>query len=225
MSAYVRIFRPPISSVRPALAGHSSAAELLNEDMPVETRQRFLGNILAETARSDRLINRLLELAAVESRASLDAPADIDFRVIVERAIDQARPLAELAGVDLLLDAAPAALPVRGDAFILRAAVTNLLENALDFSPRGGEVRIALTINGGKVELCIIDHGPGIPDYARDKVFERFYSLRHPGSGRKGTGLGLTLVREAAELHGGSITLEPAVPGGGTVAKWIMPLA
>jgi two-component system sensor histidine kinase CreC len=74
------------------------------------------------------------------------------------------------------------------------------------------------------VELTIRDHGPGIPDYAREKVFERFYSLRHPGSGRKGTGLGLPLVREAAELHGGSITLEPGSPDGGTVAKWIMPL-
>ena len=73
------------------------------------------------------------------------------------------------------------------------------------------------------MEFTLRDHGPGIPDYAREKVFERFYSLRHPGSGRKGTGLGLTLVREAAELHGGSITLEPAA-GGGTVATWVMPL-
>ena len=205
------------------LAAIRGAAELLNEEMPSETRQRFLGNILAETARSDRLINRLLELSAIESRARLDKPDDIDFRVIVERAIDQARPLAELAGADLLLDPAPAALPVRGDAFILRAAVTNLLENAIDFSPRGGVVRITLTIHDRNVELTIRDHGAGIPDYAREKVFERFYSLRHPGSGRKGTGLGLTLVREAAELHGGSITLEAAAAGG-TVARWIQPL-
>ncbi|MCX6865000.1 MAG: two-component system sensor histidine kinase CreC [Verrucomicrobia bacterium] len=192
------------------LAAIRGAAELLNEEMPATTRQRFLANILAETSRSDRLINRLLELSA-------------DFRVIVERAIEQARPLAELAGVDLLLDPAPAPLTVIGDAFILRAAVTNLLENAIDFSPRGSVVQIALTVHGGKVALTIRDHGPGIPDYAREKVFERFYSLRHPGSGRKGTGLGLTLVREAAELHGGSITLEPGTPGGGTVATWIMP--
>ena len=207
------------------LAAIRGAAELLNEEMPVETRQRFLGNILAETARSDRLINRLLELSAVESRVRLDQPDEIDFRMIVERAIDQARPLAELAGVELMRESVPTLLPVRGDAFILRAAVTNLLENAIDFSPRGSGIQITLAGHHGKVELSIIDQGPGIPDYARDKVFERFYSLRHPGSGRKGTGLGLTLVREAAELHGGSITLEPAVPGGGTVAKWIMPLA
>ena len=206
------------------LAAIRGAAELLNEDMPVATRQRFLANILTETARSERLINRLLELAAVESRTHLDAPAEIDFRIIVERAIDQARALAELAGVELVAPPAPAALPVRGDAFILRAAATNLLENAIDFSPRGAAVHIGLTVIGNKVELTIRDAGPGIPDYARDKVFERFYSLRHPGSGRKGTGLGLTLVREAAELHGGAITLEPATAGG-TVARWQIPFA
>jgi len=206
------------------LAAIRGAAELLNEEMPATTRQRFLSNILAETARSDRLINRLLELSAIESRSRLDQPAEIDFHVVVARAIDQARPLAEIAGVNLELELPPTPLPVCGDAFILRAAVTNLLENAIDFSPRGSVVPITLTVHGGMVELTIRDHGPGIPDYAREKVFERFYSLRHPGSGRKGTGLGLPLVREAAELHGGSITLEPGSPDGGTVAKWIMPL-
>ena len=206
------------------LAAIRGAAELLSEDMPVETRKRFLENILAETSRSDRLINRLLELSVIESRARLDEPADIDFRMIVARAIDQARPLAEIAGVELVKDELPALLPIRGDAFILRAAVTNLLENAIDFSPRGHAVHITLGASDGKAELAIRDHGAGIPDYAREKVFERFYSLRHHGSGRKGTGLGLTLVREAAELHRGSITLEPA-EGGGTIAKLVLPLA
>ena len=81
------------------LAAIRGAAELLDEDMPVETRKRFLENIRAETARSERLINRLLELSAIESRVRLDEAAEIDFRDIVARAIDQARPLAEIAGV------------------------------------------------------------------------------------------------------------------------------
>jgi two-component system sensor histidine kinase CreC len=138
--------------------------------------------------------------------------------------MDQARPLAEIAGVELAQEPVPDSMPVRGDAFILRAAVTNLLENAIDFSPRGDRIAITLDAHDGMMELAIRDHGAGIPDYAKDKVFERFYSLRHHGSGRKGTGLGLTLVREAAELHGGAITLEPAT-GGGTIARWRLPLA
>jgi two-component system sensor histidine kinase CreC len=206
------------------LAAIRGAAELLNEDMPPTARQHFLGNILAETARSERLINRLLELAAIENRPRLDEPVEIDFRVILSRAMDQARPLAEIAGVELAQEPVPDSMPVRGDAFILRAAVTNLLENAIDFSPRGERIAITLDAHDGMMELVIRDHGAGIPDYAVDKVFERFYSLRHHGSGRKGTGLGLTLVREAAELHGGAITLEPAT-GGGTIARWRLPLA
>jgi two-component system, OmpR family, sensor histidine kinase CreC len=205
------------------LAAIRGAAELLDEEMPLETRKRFLENILAETARSERLINRLLELSAIEGRASLEKAEHVDFRAIVVHAINQARPLAEVAGVSLgdLLESRT--LMVSGDAFILRAAVTNLLENAIDFSPVQSRIEIGLIAEGGRIILTIRDYGSGVPDYAREKIFERFYSLRHHNSKRKGTGLGLTLVRETAELHGGSITLDPA-DGGGTVAQLTLPL-
>ena len=205
------------------LAAIRGAAELLDEQMPPETRKRFLENIRAETARSERLINRLLELSAIESRTRLDATAEVDMGALVAQAIDQARPLAEVAGVAIQQDVPGSPLVLRGDAFILRAAVTNLLENALDFSPKSTAIQIQLRTVAGHAELTIRDHGPGIPDYARDKVFERFYSLRHHAAGRKGTGLGLTLVREAADLHGGTITLEPATEGG-TIAHLTLPI-
>lgn len=199
------------------LAAIRGAAELLNEEMPPETRQHFLNNILDETARSERLINRLLELAAIENRKSLEQAEQVDLHAIVTTAIAQARPLAELAKVALEVVAFPEPLELRGDAFILRAAILNLLENAIDFSPAGGTIQIAAKIEEETVALSIRDSGPGIPEYAREKIFDRFYSLRHHSIGRKGTGLGLTLVKEAAELHGGSIALEPAEEGG-TVA-------
>lgn len=204
------------------LAAIKGAAELLDEDMPAETRKHFLGNIRAETERTERLINRLLELSAIESKTHLDAAEELDLRTIVARAIDQARPLAELAGVTLDHPLDEAEIPIRGDAFILRAAITNLLENAIDFSPKGKPIRIEIHRSEQWVVLTIRDHGPGIPDYAGERVFERFYSLRHHTSGRKGTGLGLTLVREAAGVHGGTISLE-AAEGGGTVAILKLP--
>jgi two-component system sensor histidine kinase CreC len=206
------------------LAAIRGAAELLDEEMPVETRKRFIENIRAETARSERLINRLLELSAIEGQASLEKKDETDFVAIVVRAIDQARPLAEIAGVRMEFWDNALSVPVRGDEFILRAAVTNLLENAVDFSPKDGVVEIAVVKEEGQVVLSIRDHGPGIPDYAREKIFERFYSLRHLSAKRKGTGLGLTLVKEAAELHGGSISLD-AADGDGTVARLVLPIA
>jgi two-component system, OmpR family, sensor histidine kinase CreC len=206
------------------LAAIKGAAELLDEEMPPETRKRFLGNIRAETERSERLISRLLELSAIESKTHLEAGEDLDLRLIVARAIDQAKPLADLAGVILEQASSESEIMVHGDAFILRAAITNLLENAIDFSPRGGVIEIRITRDESWATLTLRDYGPGIPDYAQERVFERFYSLRHHTSGRKGTGLGLTLVREAADVHGGSIRLD-AAEGGGTVAVLKLPAA
>jgi two-component system sensor histidine kinase CreC len=204
------------------LAAIRGAAELLDEEMPADARRRFLGNIRAETSRAERMINRLLELAAIESKSHLEAAEDLDLATLVARAIDQAKPLADIAGVAISPVFPSESVVVRGDEFILRAAATNLLENAIDFSPRGATVEVEIEAGEGVVRLVIRDHGAGIPDYAQDKIFDRFYSLRHHTSGRKGTGLGLTLVKEAAELHGGSIELSPA-PNGGTVAVLTLP--
>jgi len=195
------------------LAAIRGAAELLDESMPAEDRQRFLHNIRAESARADRLLNRLLELSALEGRTSLADAATVDLREITLRAIDQARPMADLAAVTLHTTLPETPVHLRGDAFILRSAITNLLENAIDFSPRGAAVRITLTA-GENIDLVIDDEGTGIPDYARHRIFERFFSLRQLNHGRKGTGLGLTLVKEAAELHGGRISLDPIEPAG-----------
>ncbi|MFD0893515.1 two-component system sensor histidine kinase CreC [Luteolibacter ambystomatis] len=222
--AYVEHYIQTLThEMKSPLAAIRGAAELLDEDMPAETRHRFLENIRAESARTERLINRLLELSAIESKVRLDSAETLDLNQVVAQAIDQAKPLAELAGVRLDWSPPEEAIPVRGDAFILRAAVTNLLENAIDFSPDESVVKINTTISDHRVSLTIRDHGPGIPDYAQERIFDRFYSLRHHTMGRKGTGLGLTLVREAAELHGGLITLEPAEEGG-TTATFSLPL-
>ncbi|MEP2774771.1 MAG: two-component system sensor histidine kinase CreC [Luteolibacter sp.] len=198
------------------LAAIRGASELLDEDaetMPLEDRRRFLGNISAETLRADRLLGKLLELSVLEGKAELDAAEDVDLRSIVERVVSEARAMADLAGVKLSVRG-EGARTVKGDAFILKAAVTNLLENAIDFSPEGGAVSVVLDTVGSFHRVVIEDEGEGIPEYAKEKVFDRFFSLRHLRKGRKGTGLGLTLVKEAAELHQGKVSLEANAPKG-----------
>jgi len=95
-----------------------------------------------------------------------------------------------------------------GDPFLLHQAIANLLQNAIDFSPEGGRLGLDVLVEGDDVLFTVQDEGPGIPAYATGKVFDKFYSLRRPDTGKKSTGLGLTLVREVASLHHGEILLE-----------------
>jgi two-component system sensor histidine kinase CreC len=115
------------------------------------------------------------------------------------------------------------ALQVQGDRFLLHRAVANLLSNAVDFSEPGGEVTIGVVAAGAECRITVRDHGPGIPGYALERVFEKFYSLRRPDSGRKGTGLGLSFVQEIALLHRGRASLRNH-PDGGAEAELAVPL-
>jgi two-component system sensor histidine kinase CreC len=78
-----------------------------------------------------------------------------------------------------------------------------------------------VTTTEGRVVFTIVDNGPGVPDYALSRVFERFYSLARPGTARKSTGLGLALVREIAHLHGGDVSLENREGGGARAVLWV----
>ena len=112
-----------------------------------------------------------------------------------------------------------------GDPFLLRRAVSNLVDNAIDFSPPGGEVLLTLDTTQKKLaRISVRDHGRGIPEYAKDKVFEKFYSLARPHSQKKSTGLGLAFVKEIASLHRGRIELGNA-NGGGALATLTLPLS
>lgn len=208
------------------LAAIRGASELLNEDdgaMSEADQKKFLGNIRAETMRADRLMTRLLELSALEGKTKLEASETMDLGQIVKRAVDGAQAMAEMAHVKLNFQLPAESKMVSGDSFILRAAVTNLMENAIDFSPAGEAVSVSIETQDGTHRVAIEDRGDGIPDYARKKIFERFFSLRHLRTGRKGTGLGLTLVKEAAELHRGTVTVEDR-EGGGTRFVFSIPL-
>jgi two-component system sensor histidine kinase CreC len=205
------------------LAAIRGAAELLQEDMPVPQRQRFLSNIRTEVQRLQDLVDRVLELAGLEKRQRLDKVEPIDWSALLAESIASLGPLAALKQVRIVCDAveAPAGLP--GERFLLHQALTNLLRNALEFSPTGGQVGVAAHVRDACLITTIVDEGPGIPDYALGKVFERFYSLRRPDSGNKGTGLGLSFVKEVAELHGGGIALANR-ESGGAVATLRLPL-
>lgn len=96
---------------------------------------------------------------------------------------------------------------MNGDRFLIAQALANLLDNAIDFSPQGGVLTVAIRRVHGAVEWSVQDEGPGVPDYAVDRIFDRFYSLPRADTREKSSGLGLCLVREVSDLHGGSVML------------------
>jgi two-component system, OmpR family, sensor histidine kinase CreC len=207
----------PLSAIR-------GAAELLQEPMPDADRTRFIANIAREAQRIQELVDRMLELTALESRKSLDqaAPVGIGSLLADAAASAGASALARGLSVELRADAATG-LVVDGDAFLLQRAVANLVDNALDFSPPGGRVTLDIVARARSCDIVVRDQGPGIPEYAETKVFEKFYSLARPLTAKKSTGLGLSFVKEIAELHRGRVTLKNG-PDGGAVATLSLPL-
>ncbi|ABB11027.1 two-component system sensor histidine kinase CreC [Burkholderia lata] len=202
------------------LAAISGAAELLQEEMPVANRRRFTENIRRQAGRLEQMIRKLLALAEVEQKQRLSVREPVALRPVLEQLVDDIEPRARQRGVNLAIDAHDAADPavVEGDPFLLRQALGNLLDNALDFAPRGSTIRIALERQpAGKAHVAVVrvaDDGPGVPDYALARVFERFYSLPRPDGQDRSTGLGLCFVREVAMLHRGQVALANRDDGG-----------
>lgn len=214
--------------IKAPLAAVRGASELLQETMPAEDRRRFLSNIRTETERIQRIVDRLLELAAVEKRKGLQDVELINLADLAHTVLDELRPALTARGLTAALDLPPSSAPpvcVTGEKFLLRQAALNLLHNASEFSPCGAVIDLVVTTHDGLARFIIRDRGPGVPEYALPRVFERFYSLPRPDTGAKGTGLGLSLVREIAHLHGGKVHLENRPNSGGTEATLEFPLA
>lgn len=207
--------KAPLSAIR-------GAAELLGEEMPPEQRTKFFNNIRHESARIQQIIDQLLQLSALEARRGLGATEQIDGRSLIEECSRGLGPAMHARGVTLALTAADD-VRVRGEKFLIALAVTNLLKNAVEFSPRGGVVSVVLKRERDRIYVEVEDTGPGIPEFARERIFERFYSLPRPDTGAKSTGLGLSFVREIAYLHGGDVRVTNR-EGGGCRAEFSLPV-
>jgi len=199
--------------IKSPLAAIRGAAELLREPLPEDARLRFTGNIEEQVGRAQDLVERMLELSALERRRALTQVESVPLAALADGVRQELAPFAEQRDVELFVDVDPA-LAVRGDRFLLHRALANLVKNAIEFSPREATVTVDAHAQRGRIDLTVRDHGAGLPDFAQERVFEKFFSLPRPDTGRKGTGLGLAFVREAAALHGGSARLGNHAEGG-----------
>ena len=211
---YVQTLTHEVKSPLSAIRG---AAELLQEPMPEAQRQRFLLNIQRETQRIQEMVDRMMELTALESRRVLERVQPVALRPLLEELAHATAGAAAARHIQLELHT-PRDFTVDGDPFLLRRAVSNLLDNALDFSPEDSVVQLTLSKRGRFALIEVRDQGAGIPSYASYKVFEKFYSLARPHTQKKSTGLGLSFVKEIAALHRGRIELKNRLDGEGTGA-------
>ncbi|MGJ8654685.1 MAG: two-component system sensor histidine kinase CreC [Opitutaceae bacterium] len=199
------------------IAGIRGASELLDEDLPESKRTQFISNIKTESLRLQHLVDQLLALSSLENRNELGAPTKVALDDLIRRVVNQHQSNLFEKGITFEVNADEAQF-VTGEEFLLETALNNLVQNAIDFSLSGGVVGITLESKENLITITVTDEGPGIPDYALERVFDRFYSLPRPGSERKSSGLGLCFAKEAVELHGGRLAIANRTTGSGAVA-------
>ncbi|QZA33002.1 ATP-binding protein [Hydrogenibacillus sp. N12] len=195
----------------------SHVEALLDDPPPPAVQAKFLATVARETERMIRLVGDLLFLARLEGEAAPLRRVPLSLERLVRGAAERFRPAFRQAGIALALEAAGADLWADGDWDMLDRVLDNVLSNALKFTPAGGRVTVTLgPADGGAAEIRVEDTGVGIPEEARERVFERFYRVDKARSrAHGGSGLGLSIAREIVERHGGTIRAEGR-PGGGT---------
>lgn len=196
------------------LAALRGAGELLQEELDAADRQRFAGQVVAQSERLTELVERLLELSKLEMLPAPAHPEPLPLQAAVEQALQALADRLQQQDLHLQWLHRDPALRLRADAELLALALANLLGNALDFAPPGSTLELSVHAGaGGQAVFALRDHGPGVPAAALPQLGQRFFSTARPGSLRKGSGLGLAIVRRVAELHGGHLDFEPAAPG------------
>lgn len=222
---YVHSLTHEMKSPLAAIRGSAELLEHAGAQQPMSDadRVRFAASIRSQSERLAQMIDKLLALAAVEHRQRLDQPELLSLAMLAHEAAEQCLERLAQARVSLRLALADGLPQVCGDAFLLRQAVVNLIDNAADFSPPQGEIELRIERVDDTVRIEVSDRGPGVPDYATPRVFERFYSLPRPDGGSRSSGLGLCFVAEVAALHGGSADLRNR-DGGGAIATLEIPL-
>ncbi len=183
---------------------------------------RFSKRILKETKRLGRLVQQIIELSRLQGDDPLESPATVSVDKVVSAAVDFSTIDAEARDIDVAV-VGEQCLEVTGNEEQITAAVSNLVANAVAYSPEGSSVTVRTAGTEDAVEISVIDQGIGIPAAEIDRIFERFYRIdpaRHRSTG--GTGLGLSIVKHIAATHGGDVTVW-SVEGQGSTFTLVLP--
>ena len=183
-------------------------------------RQSDFAKLNTRLNRSIHLVRQLLTLARSESRLEAEPFTYIDLSALVQDVVQDLMPLAEISRIDLRADIGDK-VTVLGQPENLTIVISNLLDNAIRYTPLLGQVRISVTLEAGHAVIRVIDNGHGIAMHERERVFDRFY--RCEGTAETGSGLGLAIVRNITEAHHATLTLSDNVSESGLMVTIIFP--
>jgi PAS domain S-box-containing protein len=198
---------------------------LIERDNPDDALVRRAMEIIDRNARAQlTLIGDLLDMARISAGKVRLEVAPVDLTAVVLAAVDVMRPAADSKGVQLIADLAPHVPQLAGDADRLQQVVWNLLSNAVKFTDAGGQVTVELRAADEVIRLTVTDTGDGIAPAFLPAVFERFKQA-DPSSSRRhgGLGIGLALVKDLVELHGGTVKVDSGGAGMGTTFSVLLP--
>ena len=199
-----------------------SLEETIDED-PVQARL-FAAQLKKETERLAHLITDLLDLTRLESEEKVENPVPVDVRSVLMTVLARMRRVARRKNITLQWKrfGRAAQYTVRGDETLLTSMFTNLVDNAVKYTPPGGRVEVTGGFEGSEIVIWVSDTGIGIPEGKLPRIFERFYRVdkaRSKATG--GTGLGLSIVKHVAENHGGRVAVESALGEGSTFTVYL----
>lgn len=207
--------RSPLAAIR-IQAGNVAAAK-----SDVE-REGAVVQLMRGVDRASHLVQQLLTLARLEPSARPKPRERVDLRSIAEHCLVDHVGTAAAKNMQLGLDASDA-IWVNGDGPALRIMIDNLVENAIKYAPQSTPVDLALTVQDGQAVLHVRDHGVGIPQAERERVFDRFHRLDHPEI--PGSGLGLAIVAAVVRAHDGAVSLRDPPHGAGQLVEVRLPAA
>lgn len=173
--------------------------------------QEAVAEAIHEAEHLETIFNAVLRIARIEATPAPLPHSEIDLSAILRDAAELYLPEAEARGQSLAIDVEPD-LMIDGDRDLVFQAVANLIDNAVKFSPAGGEIRVGAAVTEGTVRVTVTDRGPGVAPELRDRITERFFRAPAIG-GIPGAGLGLSLVSAVAALHDAPIRFQSAEPG------------
>ncbi|MDP3761900.1 MAG: ATP-binding protein [Ramlibacter sp.] len=213
--------------LRNPLAPIRSAVELLRRAAPADkTMERARDVIDRQVTHLARMVDDLMDVSRITLGTVHLRQEHLDLAAVASSAADSVRPAAEAAGLTLEQDIAPGPLAVNGDTTRLAQCIVNLLNNAVKFTPRGGNIALKVARRGDVIEVEVTDTGIGIEKASQARIFEPFFQERPSGSqGNSGLGIGLALTRKLVALHGGAIEVASAGPGRGTTFRMELPAA